>query len=254
MLKALKTLAGLTRKITALLVAYSFLATSVWSLNPPGTTVRGGTPDRWMSLSALKGPMGDSLSRAGASHDAAKSTAPVGPKILTNFAALNGARPWLDDAPPANCTIHSSQPSGDDGEDEDQRRDEHRSYQHHDYKYGSDDAPQGPNPPITPSGVAIFGQTYTRTTGPTDDFTSTITVPAWASQPFFLHVVNGDAGSLWRYHWRPVDISTYQIRSRIYMQIDCGGKIYVLPYEAYEPVKNLPQQPTGYPLEPEMQP
>jgi hypothetical protein len=197
MLKASKTLAGLMiKKITALVVAYSFLATSLWSLNLPGTAVRGGSSARWMSLSALKGPIGDSLSKVGPSHDAAKSTnqSLVGPKILTNFAALNGGRSWLDDNPPANCTIHSSQPSGDDGEDDDQRRDEHRRYQHHDYKYGSDDAPQGPNPPITPSGVAIFGQTYTRTTGPTDDFTSTITVPAWASQPFFLHVVNGDAG------------------------------------------------------------
>jgi hypothetical protein len=196
MLKAPKTVAGLiARKITALLVAYSFLATSVWSLNPPGGPYRGA-PHRMM-WSALRGPIGNWLAanaarrlqgESAAVHDAAL------PTTYNNFADLLAAQPALDDQQPSNCTIHSARPSRDDGEDEDQRRDEHRSYQHHDYQYGSDDAPRGPNPPITPSGVAIFGpQTYTRTTGPTDDFTSTINVPAWASQPFFLHVVNGDS-------------------------------------------------------------
>src|SRR5947209_12197452 len=40
----------------------------------------------------------------------------------------------------------------------------------------------------------VFGpQTYTRTTGSPNEYTTTFTAPAWIVSPYDLHIVNGDA-------------------------------------------------------------
>jgi len=189
------TIGAFTRKIIALVMAYSFFATSLWSLALPVEGLSVGRPVKWVDWSSPRKSI-EAMARAATGNTYAASGATHGrfhPTIFTNFAELNAVSHADDNQAPTNCTVHSTQPSGDDGEDQDQRRDEHRSYQHHNYRYGSDDDSHGPPTPIVPTGVTIFGpQTYTRTTGATDDFTSTITVPAWDTQPFFLHVVNGD--------------------------------------------------------------
>jgi hypothetical protein len=60
-----------------------------------------------------------------------------------------------------------------------------------------------------------------------------------------------DSSVIWHYRWKPLDIRRYRIRYRIYLQVAEDGKIYVLPSQADREVKDLPPQPSGYPLEPE---
>src|SRR5215467_10845249 len=91
MLSAPKTLVGaFTRKVIALVMAYSFLATSVWSLNPTRETYRG-TSNRISSV-ALRGPLGNWLAEnANRRYDASANGlhAATQPANFTNFAALN---------------------------------------------------------------------------------------------------------------------------------------------------------------------
>ncbi len=187
---------SMLRKVVALVVVYSCYASSLWTYaqpiggvvrRPAGFAVPSSPRPSLDALTHLAGGV-DPYAAAGG----ADSSHSYRPTIYTNFDELNALNHVDDDQPPSNCTVHSSSPASDD-DGEGGHGDPYAQYKHHNYSYGDDDKPRGPNPPITSTGLAIFGpQTYTRTHGGPDDFTSTITLPSWASQPFFLHLVNGD--------------------------------------------------------------
>jgi hypothetical protein len=61
-----------------------------------------------------------------------------------------------------------------------------------------------------------------------------------------------DEGTTWHYRLRPIDIRKYQYRARIYLQIGEDGRIYVLPHQVGQALGEPPEQPVGYPLEPEI--
>ncbi|HEX4605389.1 MAG TPA: Ig-like domain-containing protein, partial [Candidatus Angelobacter sp.] len=185
------------RKALALLLAYCFLATSMWSLTAPGgewprqkPLYQAGMPGlAWMLAHSLMGKNASLLNEAGAPLNSLHSaTSPV----FTNFTAANAPSPY-DDGPnvPANCTVHSATPKSDrDDGDEHDGEDGQNGHRHYSY----DDGPNPPPAGIVASGFKIFGpQTYVRTTGSPNQFDSSVTVPAWLTQPFYLHVENGDS-------------------------------------------------------------
>ncbi|MBZ5508477.1 MAG: Ig-like domain-containing protein [Acidobacteriia bacterium] len=116
---------------------------------------------------------------------------PIGSSAVANLFAPNSLSP--DDGGsnvPSNCTVHSAKPKSDrdDGDEHDGEDGEHG---HRHYSYDDNIAP--PASGIVASGFKIFGpRTYVRTTGDPNQFDSAITVPAWITQPFYLHVQNGD--------------------------------------------------------------
>jgi len=199
------------RKACAFLLAYCFFATSMWSVAPPVGGRPARRPAQWVSSFEEAGlvAMNQMASRAAAHAEAGAASSQVSSKLpfLANYAglraassaSLSAASPAADDGQSSSCSIHSSQPQdGDDQQDSDEE-DKYRDYHPHNYQYGNDDHPSGPNPPIVASGTTVFGpQTYVRTKGATDHFTSTITAPAWIAQPFYLHVVNGDGNGNYR--------------------------------------------------------
>ena len=92
MLKSPKTVAGRTlKKITALLMAYCFLATSTWSLNPPGQVLHRQVS--WTSWQAFRNPLASMASAAAGNIGSAANSnqrMPV-PKIFTNLADLHAS-------------------------------------------------------------------------------------------------------------------------------------------------------------------
>ena len=58
----------------------------------------------------------------------------------------------------------------------------------------------------------VFGpQTYTRTTGAPNQYTTTFTAPAWVVSPYNLHVVNGDANGNYRISSATISLNGVQI-------------------------------------------
>ncbi len=165
------------RKASVLLLAYCMFATSVWSLALP---LPGQTSARFISYTSASVADGHAAMRTPGSS-ALRNSVLAAPATAVNASAL---QPYaVSSTVPANCTVHTSHPSrdGDDGQD---------SYRHYEY----DDSSQPVAPAIAPSGFTVFGpQTYVRTTGAPDEFSASITTPAWVVQPFLLHVENGDA-------------------------------------------------------------
>ena len=208
MLRTPKSRIGLwLRKASAFLLAYCFFATSVWSETLPAGQRLARRSAHWVYSLAEVGlqPVYRAPRRPAYPSSAISSDTTPSP-MLASHAALNAAGSAVMDAARAaddddqhatNCTIHSSQPSSDGDDDHDGGG--YWSYEQHNYRYDDDDRPQGPNPPIVASGTTIFGpQTYVRTKGASDDFTSTITASAWITQPFYLHIVNGDGTGNYR--------------------------------------------------------
>src|SRR6266700_2201197 len=172
---ARNSVALMFRKMLTLVLAYSFFVTSMWSLTQPGQRLPGGNSVSLASgkgllpylafNSPLKGAMKPGNTTGGIHNDAA-SPAPI---VYSNIDEPRAAQ--LDD------------------DDHDQDGD--RAYHHHSYHYDDDDDHHSPT--IVATGFTFFGpQSYVRTTGQPNQFTSTFTVPAWITQPFFLHVENGD--------------------------------------------------------------
>jgi len=190
----------LARKVLAFAVAYCIFATSVWSLALP---IDGRSTSPSFSTSSLVGlPAGKELAAklAAGRYDMASvdpSASPKAPFFFTN-APSSGSEVADDGVQSSSCTIRRSQPTS---EGEDRSDGEHDSYARHDYKYDGDDGSQdrGPIPPIVASGATVFGpQTYVRTRGAPNDFTSVITLPQWIAQPLYLHVINGDGKGNYR--------------------------------------------------------
>lgn len=197
----------MVKKAVALFVAYSFFANSLWSLTAQGVRVDQSTgPMNWHIATTVHADKHALTTSAlsGATPAAAISSA------LTS--ATSTPRGPLDgDAPSTSCTIHSTQPSSDtdDGDNG------YSTYARHDYKYGSNDHASGVAPSVVASGVTIFGpQTFVRTTGAPNEFDSTITVPAWIAQPFYLHVVNGDSSGNHRISSATVSINGVTLLSQ----------------------------------------
>src|SRR5579872_488517 len=204
----------LLRKAFAFLLAYCFFATSVWSMALPLEGRRPGYFSGWSTS-----PYDANLMRA------IQAMSQIDPYKYRDLATSHESKPLLtnasfsspmlyaasaphddDDGQSSHCTIHSSQPKSD-GDDDDGRDHGYDGHRHYDYRYGDDDHPHGSNPPITASGNIVFGpETYVRTQGKSDDFYSTITVPAWIAQPFYLHVVNGDSSGNHRVQSGSIDI------------------------------------------------
>ena len=184
----------ITRKALALFLAYCFFATSVWSLALPGGRQSVQIYPLGAAAPALARMLAHPVPGANASlastvgsglHAAVSSAYPGAAEV--NSISPDGGLPSV----PSNCTVHAALPTSDrdDGDEHDGEDGEHG---HRHYTYSD-----GPNPPasgIVASGFKIFGpQTYVRTTGDPNQFDSSITVPAWIAQPFYLHVQNGDA-------------------------------------------------------------
>ena len=74
--------------------------------------------------------------------------------------------------------------------------------------------------------------------------------PSERTQVFDLDVA--ELGMTWHYQLRPLDLRKYQFRGQIYLQIVSDGKVYILPHETSSPLEDLPDQPVGYPLVPEV--
>lgn len=79
------------RKVVTFVLAYSFFATSVWSLALPVENNGRGEAVNRMSWSALSGPLGNLSRGARRNFDSLSTGIPVAaaPKVFTNFAALN---------------------------------------------------------------------------------------------------------------------------------------------------------------------
>src|SRR5262249_37442575 len=190
-----KTIVGvLARKTLALALAYAFFATSLWSQVGPGvrTGSRGGSPLLINLLRRLTDPRMRALASATASPASSFTpAAPVAPAspapdppVSNNPAGFNASALFDDGHVPQNCSVHNAKPHDDDDDGED-------SHRH--YGYDNDDPPRPPAQAIDASGFKIFGpQTYVRTYGDPNHFTSSFTVPAWLTGPFYMHVENGD--------------------------------------------------------------
>jgi hypothetical protein len=108
MLKSPKTVAGrILRKTTALLMAYCFLATSTWSLNPPGPGLSRRSSFGRTSFLAFRNPLAGLASAAAGKYSPAlgdNQRMPV-PKIFTNLADLHASMAAVQGTGGATATV-----------------------------------------------------------------------------------------------------------------------------------------------------
>src|ERR1700694_4193217 len=130
---------------------------------------------------------------------------PSASPVFTNFAELNNKNDDDHGGQPGNCSLHfvpSNENNGDGGDDRENRNngDSHtQSSKGHDQGKGDGHGSSQVQPTIVPSGTPFFGpQTYVRARNGEDEFTSAVIVPSSVTQPFFLHLVNGDANGNYR--------------------------------------------------------
>jgi hypothetical protein len=187
MLNQAKTTVGsTTRKTLAFLLAYCMFATSAWSLALPMDGLAfPHAKSRFLVYPSWNSAGTSAVYPPAAVTEAINAASPSAPPVAySNFAELNAPSSSMayDEQIPQNCTAHTNVPStdGDDGTDT------YRSYSYDD---------EQTTPVIVATGFQIFGpQAYVRTNSDSpDNFTSAITVPAWTSQPFYLHLENGDS-------------------------------------------------------------
>lgn len=180
----------------AFFLAYSFCASSMWPLTGQDLHAAQSTAGiklNWNVAGAARKAQNalttSALKSAGPLAPNAAATSPaIAASSVLSAAGTGAASPF--DGGSSSCTVHTSQPSSDSDDGDNS----YSTYARHDYKYGSTDQASGVTPAVVASGVTVFGpQTFVRTTGPPNEFDSTITVPAWIAQPFYLHVVNGDS-------------------------------------------------------------
>lgn len=66
--------------------------------------------------------------------------------------------------------------------------------------------------------------------------------------PFKVETANGDCR---KYSWVPVDDRRFCFYDRVFFQLQGDGKVYILMPGPAGPKDGIPEQPPGYPLEPQ---
>ena len=175
MFRPAKTSAGLfARKACAFLLAYCFLATSLWSATGSGAEQAGRRPAEWTTLSGAG--MGDIERALSGEHPIARRNINAAAEVAglakenvsSSFAALKTPVMPL--------------------------------------------AMQGGGSGGATATVGIFGpQQYVRTTGAPNTYTTTVQVPAWVSSPFNLHIQSGEADGSHRVSSATITVNNVQV-------------------------------------------